>query len=165
MIYSHGKEFYVPAKANLAVTHYHSYTHFILIITSLENVSFYTGVLYPIWGVTFCITTTAMANLPQFYCIFVTRPSKNSPRFFVPRHRGCFDKISLDLPPFFYVFDPPFAKWPPAHLFFTSSLIAISQSEPRIFVGVGADWRCVGHVFLWFQPVFVFKASSASVLP
>ena len=65
------------------------------------------------WGVTFCITTTALANLPQFYCIFVTRPFKNSLSFFVPRHRGCFDKISLDLPPFFYVFDPPFAKWPP----------------------------------------------------
>ena len=60
---------------------------------------------------------------------------------------------------------PLLPNGPPAHLFFTSSLIAISQSEPRIFVGVGADWRCVGHVFLWFQPVFVFKASSASVLP
>ena len=50
---------------------------------------------------------------PSILLYFCDSSLKKLISFFVPRHRGCFDKISLDLPPFFYVFDPPFAKWPP----------------------------------------------------
>ena len=69
---------------------------------------------------------TCVVTVSVWLCQFVRLMNKIIDNIYGQTCINTYDKILLDLPPFFLRFDPPFAKWPPCPSVFRSSLIAIS---------------------------------------